>query len=165
MKKWPSQIGVGGFILGKTEKKFIQYILSTSRVSYGKYSKKFENQFAKLHNQKFAVFMNSGTSALHVALQAIKEKYGWNDEDEIIVPALTFVATVNIVIHNRMKPVFVDVDPLHFDIDPVKIEEKITSKTRAIIPVNIMGQSAPIDKIISIAKKYNLKIIEDSCET
>jgi dTDP-4-amino-4,6-dideoxygalactose transaminase len=108
---------------------------------------------------------NSGTSALHVALQALKEIHGWQDGDEVLVPAVTFVATSNIVIHNKMTPIFVDVEKEYYGIDPKKIEEKITSKTRAIIPVHLFGMPCEMDTIQEIAKKHNLKIIEDTCET
>ena len=128
-------------------------------------TKKFEEAFAKLHDCEFALFVNSGTSALHVALAAFKAMYGWHDGDEVLVPSVTFVATSNIVLHNNLTPIFVDVEPLTYNIDWTKIEEKITSKTRAIIPVHLLGLPATMDPILELSKKYNLTIIEDSCET
>jgi dTDP-4-amino-4,6-dideoxygalactose transaminase len=95
----------------------------------------------------------------------VKDKYGFQDGDEVIVPAVTFVATANIVIQNRLTPVFVDVDPVHYELDPRSIEAKITAKTRAIIPVHLFGQPCDMDPILAIAQKHDLKIIEDSCET
>ena len=128
-------------------------------------SKRFEQEFAKAHQVNHALFMNSGTSALHVGLAALKERHGWNDGDEVIVPAVTFVATSNIVLHNKMNPVFVDVELDTYNIDPKLIEEKINKKTRAIIiPVHLLGLPADMNPIIDIAKKYNLEIIEDSAE-
>jgi len=109
--------------------------------------------------------MNSGTSALHVALAALKDHHGWADGDEVIVPAVTFVATANIVLHNNMKPVFVDVEKDTYNIDPKLIEEKISNKTRAIIPVHLLGLPADMDPIMELAKTYRLAVIEDSCET
>lgn len=101
---------------------------------------------------------------MQVALHALKETYGWDDGDEVLVPAITFIASSNVIIHNNLKPVFVDVEPDHYCIDPSKIEEKITRKTRAIMPVHLFGQSANMNSIIKIARKHNLRIIEDACE-
>jgi dTDP-4-amino-4,6-dideoxygalactose transaminase len=108
---------------------------------------------------------NSGTGALQIALAALKEKYNWQDADEILVPAVTFVATSNVVIYNNLKPVFVDVEPQYYDINPAKIEEKITSRTRAIMPVHLAGQPCDMEPILEIAARYNLRIVEDSAET
>lgn len=159
------QIGVGSATIGPLEKKYVLDVLDNERLSYGPYHQKFEHEFAKLHKRKFAMFCNSGTSALQAGLNALKIKYNWQDGDEIIVPALTFVATINVVLQNNLKPVFVDVDPDYFEIDPTKIEKAITPKTRAIIPVHVGGQPCDMDPIMEIAKKYGLKILEDSCET
>ena len=158
-------IGVGGLKITKFEKKLVNKVLDSNRLSYGDMTRKCEREFARLHESKFAIFTNSGTSCLQIAIAALKEKYHWKEGDEIIVPATTFIATPNTVIYNNMKPVFVDVNPKTFNIDTSKIEEKITKKTRAILPVHLLGLPADMDKIIEIAKKYNLKIIEDSAET
>ena len=159
------QIGVGTVAISDNARKYILEVLDTGRLSYGPFLMRLEREFAGIHSTKFGVMSNSGTSALHVALQALKEIHGWQDGDEVLVPAVTFVATSNIVIHNNMKPVFVDVEKEYYGIDPRKIEEKITSKTRAIIPVHLFGMPCEMDTIGEIAKKHNLKIIEDSCET
>jgi len=158
------QIGVGGVVLGAEEKRLLNQVIDSNRLSYGPLTKEFEEVFAKEHDSKYGIFCNSGTAALHIALAALKEKYGWKDGDEIIVPATTFVATSNIVLHNNMVPVFVDVDSKTYNISPPWIESKITARTRAIIPVHLFGLPADMDPILSIAKKYDLKIIEDSCE-
>lgn len=159
------KIGVGTITIHDAAKKNVMDVLSTGRLSYGPYLQRMEKEFSAMHGTKFGIVSNSGTSALHVALQALKEIHGWNDGDEVLVPAVTFVATANIVIHNRMKPVFVDVEKEFYGIDPQKIEEKITSRTRVIIPVHLFGMPCDMDNIAKIAKKHNLKIIEDSCET
>ena len=158
------QIGVGAVVLGEDEKTLLNQVIDNNRLSYGPLTKAFEQVFAEEHESKYGIFCNSGTSALHIALAALKEKYHWEDYDEVIVPATTFVATSNIVIHNNLTPVFVDVDPCSYNIDPELIEEKITSRTKAIIPVHLFGMPADMDPILEIAKKYDLKIIEDSCE-
>lgn len=142
----------------------VDKVLKSGRLSYGPFSREFETKFARAHGSKFGVLSNSGTSSLQVALQAMKELYGWADGDEVIVPALTFVATVNIVLHCNMTPVLVDVDPVFYDIDTDKIEAAITSRTRCIIPVHPFGQGADMPKIMDIAQWKGLKVIEDSCE-
>jgi len=164
IKKFDHQIGVGGLILSDYEKQLVNEVLDSNRLTYGPMTKRFEREFAKSHKVKHALFMNSGTSALHVALSALKDRHGWTDGDEIIIPAVTFVATANIVLHNNMNPVFVDVEPDTYNINPNKIEEKITARTRAIIPVHLLGLPATMQPILKIAKKYRLQIIEDSAE-
>lgn len=151
--------------MGAKEKEYVQQVVDSNRLSYGPFSEKFESQFAKMHDCQFAVFCNSGTSALHIALAALKERHGWKDDDEVLVPSVTFIATSNVVLHNRMRPVFVDVDSRSYNIDPAKIEEKITPRTRAILPVHLMGLPADMGPIADIAKRHNLRIVEDSCET
>ena len=164
MKKYDYQIGVGGLILSDYEKRLVNEVLESNHLSYGPMSKRFEQEFAKSHNVNHACFVNSGTSALQIALLALKNRHGWHDGDEVIVPAVTFVATANIVLHNNMKPIFVDVEKDTFNIDPTIIEEKITNKTRAIIPVHLLGLPASMKPIIELAEKYQLQIIEDSAE-
>ncbi|MBI4347319.1 MAG: DegT/DnrJ/EryC1/StrS family aminotransferase [Elusimicrobia bacterium] len=168
MKRGPKArraLGVGDFKFSAKAKRYIAQIVATNRVSYGPFSQRFEREFAKAHDCRFALFCNSGTSALHVALAALKERYGWADGDEVLVPAVTFVATSNIVFHNRMQPVFVDVDPKTYNIDPALIEAKVTPRTRAIIPVHLLGLPCDMDPILEIARRRNLRVIEDSCET
>ena len=112
MEKYFKQIGVGGLDINAREKELVNQVLDSNQLTYGQMTKKFESTFAGLHDSQFGLFLNSGTSALQVALQALKISRGWQDGDEVLVPAVTFVATANIVIHNGMVPVFVDVDPL-----------------------------------------------------
>ena len=164
MKKYPHQIGVGGLELSEEEKRLVNQVLDSNRLTYGPVTKELESKFAKSHDCSFALFLNSGTSALHVALAALKNKYGWADGDEVLVPAVTFVATSNIVLHNNMKPVFVEVESDTYNIDPAKIEERITERTRAIIPVHLLGLPASMDPIMVLAERYELAVIEDSCE-
>ncbi len=140
-------------------------VLKSNRLSYGPFTEKFQNAFARAHMRKYAMFTNSGTSGLQIALQAQKELYNWQDYDEVLVPAISFIASSNVIIANRLKPVFVDVEENFYCIDPQKIEAKITKNTKAIMPVHLFGQSADMESILKIAQKHKLKIIEDSCET
>lgn len=158
-------IGVGAVEISQKEKNYVNMALNENRLSYGKFSRAFENGFAKAHDCKHAIFCNSGTSALQIAVAALKEKYDWQNGDEILVPAVTFIASSNVVLKNNLVPVFVDVDSKHYNIDPTKIEEKLTSKTRAIMVVHLFGQPCDMDPILDIAKRHSLRIIEDSCET
>lgn len=158
------QLGVGDATIGELEKQLVNEVLNSGRLSYGRFTAAFEAEFARLHECRFAVFCNSGTSALQVALHALKERAGWQDGDEVIVPAVTFVATVNIVLQNRLRPVFVDVEPDYYAIDPARIDAAITPRTRAIIPVHPFGQPADMEAISRIARGRQLAILEDSCE-
>lgn len=158
-------IEVGTLNITPKAKRYVMEVLDNNRLSYGPFLMRLEREFSQIHQCKYAIVSNSGTSALHVALQALKEIHGWNDGDEVIVPSVTFIATSNIVIHNNMKPVFVDVEKEYYGINPDLIEAKITPKTRAIIPVHLFGMPCDMDSIMAIAKKHNLKVIEDSCET
>lgn len=146
-------------------KQYVNDVLDSNRLSYGPYCKRLEREFAKIHESRYGVLSNSGTSALQVALAALKELHGWHDGDEVIVPAVTFVATANVVLHNNMRPVFVDVEKEYYEIDPALIEKKITPKTRAIIPVHLFGLPCAMAPILKLAKEHRLKVIEDSCET
>ena len=159
------KITLGTLNISEQGKKYVNDVLNKSRLSAGEYTAAFEHRFAKLHGCKHGIFLNSGTSALQVALAVLKEVHGYQDGDEVLVPATTFIATSNVVIQNGLKPVFVDVDPLTFNIDPSKILEKITDRTRAIIPVHLFGLPADMYPIRHAAREYGLQIIEDSCET
>lgn len=118
----------------------------------------FENKVAEFVGARYGVAVSNGTAALHMACHAA----GIGPEDEVLVPAITFAASSNCVLYCGGTPVFVDIDPKTYNIDINKIEEKITEKTKAIIPVDFSGQAVDMDKILEIAEKYNLLVIEDS---
>lgn len=120
----------------------------------------FENKFASYIGVKHAISVNSGTDALIISLRALGIKEG----DEVITTPFTFFASAETIASLGAKPVFVDIEEDSYNIDPEKIEEKITSKTKAILPVHIFGYPANMDKICSIAKKYNLLVVEDACQ-
>lgn len=159
------QIGVGGFRTSERAKALVMQVLESNRITAGPMMSRFEAEIASLHGCRFALMSNSGTSALQIALAALKETHGWADGDEVLVPALTFVATSNVVLYNGLVPVFVDVDPAFYEIDPAQIERHITPKTRAIMPVHIGGLPCDMDPILDIARRHNLAIVEDSAET
>lgn len=144
------------------EKKYLLKALDSGFVStIGPLVPEFENKFADYLNIKKAVSTQSGTAALHISLYEL----GIKVLDEVIVPALTFIASVNPVVYVGATPVFVDVEPDTWNIDPDDLENKITAKTRAIIPVHLYGNPCNMDKIMRIAKKYNLYVIEDATES
>lgn len=120
----------------------------------------FEKNFAQYCGTKYCVSCASGLSALELIIKA----YGFKNNDEIIVPANTYIATIMAILHNNCTPVFIEPNPITMNIDIDKIEEKITSKTKAILVVHLYGQAVQMDKINEIASKYNLKIIEDSAQ-
>ncbi|MFC1813384.1 DegT/DnrJ/EryC1/StrS family aminotransferase, partial [Thermodesulfobacteriota bacterium] len=117
----------------------------------------FEQDFADYKGVKHVAAVNSGTAALQLSMLAAGIKSG----DEVIAPALTFCATVNAIIHTGATPVLADIHPDTMNIDPLQIEEKITSNTRAILPVHFAGRPCDMDRICVLAEKYRLKIIED----
>ncbi|MEE9431566.1 MAG: DegT/DnrJ/EryC1/StrS family aminotransferase, partial [Melioribacteraceae bacterium] len=121
---------------------------------------KLEESICEFLGAKSAIGVSSGTDALLLALMGIDIQPG----DEVIVPTFSFFATAGVISRLNAIPVFVDSDPTTFNIDPNKIEEKITDKTKAIIPVHLYGQSADMDAIMKIAKKHNLKVIEDGAQ-
>ena len=132
----------------------------TNRSGNGPMVKKFERSFANCVKAKHAVAMNSGTASLHATLLAIGTKPG----DEVIVPSFTFVATAEVVAIAGAKPVFVDINPNDYTMDPEKIEERITKKTKAIIPVDLYGFPADMNPIVEIAKEHGLYVVEDAAQ-
>jgi len=129
----------------------------------GKYVKEFEEKFAALFGVKYGIAVSSGTDADAIAC-AVLYDFGAKRGDEIIVPALSFVATGNAVLQTGMRPVFVDIERETLNIDPKQIEQAITPQTRAIMPVHLMGKPAAMDEIMSIARKHKLYVIEDAAE-
>ncbi len=148
-------------LLGGNEIKYVTNAVSTGWISSsGSYVTAFEEAFAKYCGVKYAVAVCNGTVAIHLALSAL----GIGKGDEVIIPSFTMIATAFAVCYTGATPVFVDADKDTFNIDVTKIEEKITSKTKAIIPVHIFGNMCNMDEIERIAKKHNLFIVEDSAE-
>lgn len=155
------KIGTGTVTISPLARHYIGNVLDSGRLSYGPYSEQFEQEFATLHGCKYGILSNSGTSSLLVALQAMKELHGWQEGDEVIVPALTFVASVNVVLQNGLKPVLVDCESGYYGINPALIEQAITPRTRAIMPVHTFGQPC---EMLKLQDWEDLLILADSCE-
>lgn len=148
--------------IGEGEKKYVNIALETGYVStVGSFVGQFEERFATYLAARKAVSTQSGTAAIHMALHEL----GIGEGDEVIVPALTFVATVNPVIYVGAKPIFADVDIKTWNISSLEIEKKITDKTKAIIPVHLYGNPCRMDEIMRIAQKHGLCVIEDATES
>jgi dTDP-4-amino-4,6-dideoxygalactose transaminase len=126
----------------------------------GRYATAFEDEFAEYTSAKHCIAVANGTDALEIGLQAIGIEAG----DEVLVPANTFIATAEGVSNIGALPVFVDIDTDTFNIDPAKLEEKITTKTKAIVAVHLYGLPADMDEIMQIARKHNLKVLEDCAQ-
>ena len=138
----------------------IQHVLDESTYILGPAVSAFERDFAAFCNTTEAIGVNSGTSALHLALLAAGVRPG----DEVITVPFTFVATVASIEYAGAKPVLVDVEPDYWTMDPARVEAAITPRTRAIVPVHLYGQPADMDPILAIAEKHGLPVIEDACQ-
>ena len=138
----------------------IQGVLDSCQFTLGSEVVAFENEFAAYSQAKIGIGVNTGTSALHLALLAA----GVGPGDEVVTVPFTFVATVSAIAYTGAKPVFVDIDPVTFTMDPSALESAITDKTRAIIPVHLYGQCADMDPIVDVARRRGLVVIEDACQ-
>lgn len=148
-------------LLDGNELKYVTDAVSTGWISSsGDYVKRFENAFAEYCDCRHGISVINGTEAIHLALVAL----GIGKGDEVIIPSFTMIATAFAVCYTGAMPVFVDADPQTWNIDVAKIEEKITPRTKAIIPVHIFGNPCDMDSIMGIARRYNLHIIEDAAE-
>jgi perosamine synthetase len=147
--------------LGNKELEYLTDAFNSTWISSkGKYIDKFEAEFSKFCSVDYGVATSNGTVAIHLALEAL----GVGKGDEVIVPDLTFAATINAVLYCGATPVIVDVDKDRWTICPISIEAAINDKTKAIIPVHVYGQPCEMDKIMEISEKYNLFVIEDCAE-
>ena len=137
----------------------IAEVLATEKITEQQriQSEGLAQEWAAYMGVRYCIPVNSGTAALHLCVAGI----GIEPGDEVIIPAFTFWATAAAVLHHNAIPVFVDIEPVTYCIDPGQIEAKITARTRAILPVHIHGMPADMDAILAIAKKHNLKVIED----
>ena len=146
--------------LGEEEKKAVLEVLDSGLLAQGKKVAEFEQEFARYVGVKHAIATANGTAALHAALLAQSITVG----DEVITTPFSFIATANAIRMAGATPVFVDIDEKTFNLDPDLIEKAITPKTKAILPVHLFGLPAEMNKMIAIAEKYHLAIIEDACQ-
>lgn len=144
-------------------RQLINEALDSNWLTRGKFVQEFEEKFAALFGVRYAVAVSSGTDADALSC-AVLYDYGAERGDEVIVPALSFVATGNAILQAGLTPVFVDIQRETLNIDPSKIERAVTPRTRAIMPVHLMGKPAPMDEIQAIAQKHKLIVIEDAAE-
>lgn len=172
-------ISLGEFVNTPEITNRVVSVLQSGRLSYGNECRQFECDFARLHECRHAVLSNSGTSSLQVALAAMKELYKWQDGDYVLVPAITFVASINTIIQNNLVPILVDVEKEYYGIDPSALSKvihehinKSKNKTttikgqiRAVMVVHLFGQPCDMTPISNICNEFFLRIIEDSCET
>ncbi|MFA5244009.1 MAG: DegT/DnrJ/EryC1/StrS family aminotransferase [Pedobacter sp.] len=151
--KWPIWIP-------ETDEKRVLEVLRSGVWSRASVVTEFEKVWSETVGAKRALVVSNGTNALIVALNQLDIKAG----DEVLVPPYTFISTVQAILMNGAMPIFVDIDPETYQIDPAKIEAKITPKTKAILPVHILGMPADMPRIMEIAKKHNLLVVEDACQ-
>ena len=143
-------------------------VLKSKQLTLSKETKNFEKKFTAKLKSKYSLMVNSGSSANLLALQCLINPYRKNrlkKDDEIIIPTLCWSTSLWPIVQSNLKPVFVDINPKTLNIDEEKLEKKITRKTKAILLVNVLGNSCDMNKIIKIKKKYNLILIEDNCES
>lgn len=146
--------------IGDEEKKYVMEVLESGMLAQGPKVAALEQKFAYLCGVKHAIATSSGTTALHIALLA----HGIGPGDEVITTPFTFIASANSILFTGAKPVFVDIEEDTYNIDPEQIEQAITPKTKAILPVHLYGYVCDMKAIGEIAKKHNLVIIEDACQ-
>jgi len=147
-------------MVGEEEIQAVAEVLKSGRYVQGPKVRNFEEKFAEYIGAKHAIATNSGTAALHIALAAA----GIGPGDEVIVPPLTFFATVEAVLHQNAVPIFADIDPETCTLDPDDLSKRISRKTKAIIPVHLFGHPAEMDPLMELAEDYNLIVIEDAAQ-
>lgn len=148
-------------LLGEEElNNVIEAVKSSWISSQGKFIEEFEESFAKYHHVKHGISTSNGTAALHLALKSLDIGKG----DEVLVPSLTFAATANSVIYCNAEPIFVDSHPEFWCMDPNDLEDKISSRTKAIIPVHLYGHPCDMDPIMDLAEDHQLYVVEDAAE-
>jgi perosamine synthetase len=147
-------------VIGEDEINAVTAVLKSGLIAQGKKIEEFEEAFAKFIGTKYAVAVNFGTAALHIALLA----YGIGKGDEVITSPFTFIASANSILFTGARPVFAGMEEDSFNIAPDKIAEKITPRTKGMVPVNLYGQPRNVKQMMSIAEEYDLVVIEDACQ-
>ena len=147
-------------IIGREERKAVKRVLKSGMLAQGPEVAAFEKEFSNFIDAEHCIAINSGTSALHLALLAAEIQSG----DEVIVPSFSFAATANVVALTGATPVFADIDENTFNLDPRSVESLISPKTRAVMPVHLYGQPAQVDEFTKICEKYGLLLFEDAAQ-
>lgn len=153
-------INIAKPIISDEEIEAVTEVLKSGMLAQGSKVEQFQNEFSDYVEAKHGIATSSGTTALHTALVAAGVEKG----DEVITTPFTFAATSNSILYSNATPIYSDINPKTFNLDPEKIEEKITDKTKAILPVHLYGQPADLDPILEIAEKHELKVIEDAAQ-
>lgn len=154
-------ISIASPLIGPEEKEAVLEVLDSGILAQGPRVAAFEEAFAEMCGVKHAIATSSGTTALHAALLA----HDIGEGDEVITSPFTFIASANSVLYTGAKPVFVDIQPDSFNLEPALLEAAVTTRTKAIMPVHLFGLSCDMQAIEQIAKKYNLVILEDACQS
>ncbi len=154
------QVPISRPLIGEEEKAAVLKVLDSGQLARGPRVREFEGRFAEWCGVEYAVAVSSGTSALHIALLA----HGIGPGDEVITPAFSFVASANCALFVGARPVFADIEPEYFTLDPSAVARLITSRTRAIVAVHLFGQPCDMDAIVALAREHDLVIIEDACQ-
>lgn len=147
-------------VVGALEERLVVEVLRSGQLSLGPRVAEFERQFASVVGSPFACAVSSGTAGLHLALRAV----GVGDGDEVITSPFSFVASANVALYERARPVFADIDPVTLNLDPQAAEAAVTERTRALLPVHIFGYPANMDAFEAIAARHGLGVVEDACE-
>ncbi|TRZ96067.1 DegT/DnrJ/EryC1/StrS family aminotransferase [bacterium] len=160
------RINVGEFKLGRREEKALIEVIDSGRLSEGQKTFDFEKAWARYIGTKYSVAVNSGTSALIAGLCALKHKFGIKDGSKVITTPLTFIATINAIVHSGLKPIFADIDRETLVITPENIKRALDKESgiSVILPVHLMGYPADMDAINALAKEYNLPVMEDAAQ-
>ncbi len=148
-------------LIGEEEKQAVLEVMDSGMIAQGPRVKAFEEAFAKMCGVEYAIATTSGTTALHTLLLA----HGIGDGDEVITSPFTFIASANSILFTGARPVFIDIDPVTYNIDPALIEAAITPKTKGIMVVHLFGLSCDMEPIQAIAEKHGLHVFEDACQS
>jgi perosamine synthetase len=154
------RIPLSGPDITPAEIEAVAAVMRSGRLSLGPKLEEFEAAFSSYVRVPYAAAVGSGTAGLHLAVKAL----GIGEGDEVILPSFTFIAPANAICYERAKPVFVDIDPTTLNLDPCAVEAAITSRTRAILAVHTFGVPADVEKLLTIAQRHGLILVEDACE-
>ncbi|MBK6792985.1 MAG: DegT/DnrJ/EryC1/StrS family aminotransferase [Anaerolineales bacterium] len=153
-------INIAKPLIGKEEQDAILEVINSGMMVQGARVREFESRFAQMCGAEHAIATSSGTTALHIALLAHEIGTG----DEVITSPFSFIASANCALYVGARPIFADIEPDYFTIDPIQIRKRITPRTKAILPVHLYGQACDMDAILEIAHEHKLAIIEDACQ-